>query len=106
MSYKASKSGKILHGFPGFARSHLQSWISGASIIQRFWRALRFRKNLLRGRELRSKLRDRLTRVQALWRSKKARADFLMTRRSAISLQVSTYPSHCIDLSDEVVLLS
>ncbi|CAL8472299.1 g11841 [Coccomyxa elongata] len=74
----------------GGARAHLHAWIEAARDIQAAWRARRFRGRLAAGPARRAALLAGIVRLQALWRGRSPRQQFLQQRSAAIRLQACT----------------
>lgn len=72
----------------GSARANLHKWIHAATVIQRAVRAWQLRKGLQQFASRRQRCIAAVTRLQAMWRARAARQQFLQQRGAVQRIQV------------------
>lgn len=74
---------------PGTARQHLHSWIAASSVIQRSVRVWLLHRGLKQFIQDKRKLESAVTKLQAAWRGRPYREEFLKSRAAAITIQTA-----------------
>jgi hypothetical protein len=76
----------------GTARQHLHKWIAAASVVQRAVRSWLLRRGLRLFTEQRVRSLNAVVRLQALWRGRAVRRQYMQLRQAAICIQVFDMP--------------
>jgi abnormal spindle-like microcephaly-associated protein len=74
---------------PGTARQHLHSWIAASSVIQRNVRVFLLRRGLQQFIQDKRKLEVAVTKLQAAWRGRSSREEFLASKAAVITIQTA-----------------
>lgn len=74
---------------PGTARQHLHSWIAASVVIQRSVRVWLLRRGLNQFIQDKRKLESAVTKLQAAWRGRSYREEFLASRAAVITIQTA-----------------
>lgn len=74
---------------PGMAREHLHMWIAAARVVQRNVRAWLLRRGLRQFSDDRRRLERGTLQLQAAWRARPVRQEFLRTRAAVITIQAA-----------------
>lgn len=73
----------------GSARAHLHGWIAAATAIQQAARVWLLRRGLQQFSTQRKRCIAAVTRLQAIWRGRAERIQFLHMRQAAVKIQVA-----------------